>query len=412
MPESYVPIPVASTRALGGLVAIFLFILTLAAFVIQSSLTQYVQGSLGFRQPFFLLYIAHSSLTIMFPTHLLYLLVTSRKPLKSYVSTLKTTITDRLSAAEINHVGETQFPMARFTGLIFALATGINIPGLLWYAAVSLTSIGDVTALWNTNSFWVYVLTVWLYRMNWEFRKLGAVILASVGVLLDVYGGSTTPNASDHTLGEALSHPQDGPTAPVLGDILTFIASVSYALYQVGYKRYAALPNDPEGADSIEHRRVFSYESLSDASDSSSLAGPARHRVPADKDPGSLPFGLYANLLTSCMGLCTAITLAFAFPILHWLSIEQFTLPPDKITLWCVVGIASAGVVFNSCFMILLGIWGPILTSVGSLLTIVLVLITDFLFNHGTITIWSLLGSGMIVAAFGVLAIDMIQHPK
>jgi hypothetical protein len=61
---------------------------------------------------------------------------------------------------------------------------------------------------------------------------------------------------------------------------------------------------------------------------------------------------------------------------------------------------------------VLLGVWGPIITSVGNLLTIVLVLFSDVLFGHGaeTITAWSLVGSGVIVAAFGVLAYDMFNR--
>lgn len=60
---------------------------------------------------------------------------------------------------------------------------------------------------------------------------------------------------------------------------------------------------------------------------------------------------------------------------------------------------------------ILLGIWGPVITSVGNLLTIVLVLFSDVLFGNAieTITVWSLVGAGVIVAAFSVLAYDMFN---
>ena len=56
--------------------------------------------------------------------------------------------------------------------------------------------------------------------------------------------------------------------------------------------------------------------------------------------------------------------------------------------------------------------WGPILTSIGSLLTIVLVFISDIIFGGAveTITIWSLLGCGSIVVAFSILAYDMMQR--
>lgn len=101
--------------------------------------------------------------------------------------------------------------------------------------------------------------------------------------------------------------------------------------------------------------------------------------------------------------------MALAFPLLHWLYIERFRLPPDAVTFWSIGGIALGGLLFNSCFMILLGVWGPILTSVGNLLTIVLVLITDILFSHSGVTLWGILGAVMIVSAFAVLAFDMVQ---
>lgn len=81
---------------------------------------------------------------------------------------------------------------------------------------------------------------------------------------------------------------------------------------------------------------------------------------------------------------------------------------------------------------VLLGLWGPIVTSVGNLLTIVLIFMTDvspFLiilpprelkdvcyyqltFGAGpeTLTPWSLVGCSVIVAAFSVLAYDMFSR--
>ena len=60
---------------------------------------------------------------------------------------------------------------------------------------------------------------------------------------------------------------------------------------------------------------------------------------------------------------------------------------------------------------VLLGVWGPIVTSVGSLFTIVLVFISDLVFGDAadTVTAWSVLGCSAIVVAFGVLAYDMVK---
>jgi hypothetical protein len=60
----------------------------------------------------------------------------------------------------------------------------------------------------------------------------------------------------------------------------------------------------------------------------------------------------------------------------------------------------------------LLGVWGPIIVSVGNLLTIVLVFLSDVFFGAGikSVTLWSSIGSSVIVAAFAVLAYDMFRR--
>ena len=59
---------------------------------------------------------------------------------------------------------------------------------------------------------------------------------------------------------------------------------------------------------------------------------------------------------------------------------------------------------------ILLGVWGPIITSIGNLLNTVMVFASDVVFGSGieVVTFWNFMGSVAIVAAFGVLAEDLI----
>ena len=57
---------------------------------------------------------------------------------------------------------------------------------------------------------------------------------------------------------------------------------------------------------------------------------------------------------------------------------------------------------------ILLGVWGPIVTSVGSLLTIVLTLFSDMIFGTVAMTLGGLVGAGIIVGAFALLVWDMM----
>lgn len=82
-------------------------------------------------------YVAHSSFTIIFPLHVLYLSSTTGTPLTAYFSTLRKALASRLTAPASDR---DSFPIHRLALLILALTAGINIPALLWYAAVSLTS--------------------------------------------------------------------------------------------------------------------------------------------------------------------------------------------------------------------------------------------------------------------------------
>ncbi|KAG1749969.1 uncharacterized protein EDB91DRAFT_1327374 [Suillus paluster] len=120
------------------------------------------------------------------------------------------------------------------------------------------------------------------------------------------------------------------------------------------YKKYAALPSAPELAvESVHYTHIpASAEQAIDEE----IVNEVVH---------SPPFGLHPNFLTASIGLCT--------------------------------------------MFILLGVWGPIVTSVGSLLTIVLTLISDLMLGSVGLTAWGLLGAGMIIGAFAVLAYDMFQ---
>jgi hypothetical protein len=206
---------------------------------------------------------------------------------------------------------------------------------------------------------------------------------------------------------------------------LTLIASLGYALYQVLYKKYAALPSDPELVAEAE------YEHLPNSDDSPDIQYEAPN-VTLDIDDAVYPppFGLHPNLLTSAIGLCTLCVLWIFIPVLHHTGVEPFLLPSSLTITFTIVGIALSGVVFNAGFMVcilplnffylftfnqvLLGVWGPIITSVGNLLTIVLVFISDVLFGAGVaaVTTGSVVGCGIIVAAFGVLAYDMLDKRR
>lgn len=407
------------TVQLGGRYAIGLFILSLLAFVVETQLTQYVQTNLGFRRPYFLFYVVHSAFAVMLPLHFAFLMVSSKESPRALWAGLMVALKEHLypheslTATSASRIATHPFRTRRFALLLGLLTIGATAPGLLWFCAVTLAPLTDVTALWNTNAFFAYLLTVKLYGLKWDLRRLGAVILATVGAAVVVYGGSRTPELAEPSPEiKSSARAIEIPKSAFIGDLLTLFASIIYGVYQVLYKRYATLPNDPE----VLAEGDGLYSRVPSESVYSEIASPGdeltEETILAEASVAHPPpFGLFPNLLTSAIGVATFLFLWIPLPILHFSGIMPFELPTSPLTIATMAGIALSGVVFNGGFMILLGVWGPIVTSVGSLLTIVLVFLSDFIFGGAveTITVWALLGSVSIVVAFGILAYDMVK---
>lgn len=173
--------------------------------------------------------------------------------------------------------------------------------------------------------------------MKWETRRLSAVFLATAGVLAVVYGGSTAEG--NNTSIEASVAPLPiKPSAPLVGDLLTLVASITYGLYQVLYKKYAALPSDPS---ELIYQEVPSEETP---------IGAPSDAPPIDPN-APLPFGLHANLLTSVIGFLTLVVVWIFVPVCHYLGVETFKLPASLMTWLVIAGIALGGVVFNAGLM-------------------------------------------------------------
>lgn len=204
-----------------------------------------------------------------------------------------------------------------------------------------------MTALWNTNAFFAYVILVKLLRLEWEIRRLGAVILASTGAAAVLYGGSSPPTQDPSTApGSENSSPV--LSAPLIGDLLTLCASVGYALYQVLYKVYVALPSDAEAEGEQYYTQIADTDGLLEAEDASST-----NLTLLDADVAyPPPFALYPNFLISAIGLCTFLVLWIPLLLLHIFNIAPLTAPQNFTTAISIAGIALSGGVFNAGFMV------------------------------------------------------------
>jgi drug/metabolite transporter (DMT)-like permease len=200
----------------------------------------------------------------------------------------------------------------------------------------------DITAIWNTNAFFAYIITVRLFKLNWELRKLLAVLVATFGVMGVVYGdaGPSKSRPIDHGKSLASASESVKPTAPVVGDLLTLCGAVGYGLYQVLYKRYAALPPD----QGFELRDSYVPLPDSDGTLASELSEGPKEVDGLTYPP---PFGLHSNLLACGIGWITLLVLWIMLPFLHYSGYERFRLPDNVTIVFSIAVMAASGVVFN-----------------------------------------------------------------
>ncbi|ORY74038.1 hypothetical protein BCR35DRAFT_326000 [Leucosporidium creatinivorum] len=452
--------------------ALGIFAAVLLAYTLQTELAQIVQQTQGYRKPYFLFYLTHSGYLLLAPLHLAALRILSI-PIVPSLYTLLSILqvqfapprsTSQPSPAPPSHrpsysrsLSRASLPSTptlredrpgvrrrtskrrllgrgrrdgrwgwawRMASTVLKLSILIAAPALSWYAAMPLTAVTDITAIYNTFAFWAYGLAVvWLGETPTR-AKLASVVVAVLGVFVIAYGDSWMSSSVPEDGGE--EERKEG-TSRLIGNLLAFFGSVSYAWYEVWYKINVALP-DPdelEGEDDDDEEEAESFlasptamdpsESTDDA-DPEAQAPPSPHSLSshlriASPPPASLTnptvttFLLYSNLLTSLIGLATLLLFWIPIPIFHYLDWEHFEVPPSNTWL-PIIGIVLSGVCFNAGFMILLSLWGPVVASVGNLLTLMFVALADaFLPNSPPLSMSSIVGSGLIVASFAGLIV-------
>ncbi|KAJ3720000.1 hypothetical protein C8R42DRAFT_106429 [Lentinula raphanica] len=352
-------------------------VLALGGFVAQTQLTHQVLTVMNYNRPFFVIYVTQSVFTVSGIFHLLYLAMTTRMSISSLCRGLQITIAQRLRvrSSSSDHI---RFPYGRFLFIAFTLTAGFTTPTLLWCIGISLSSASDVTVIWNTNAFFAYLISVAILGHQHQHKKFAAVVLATVGVVLVVYGGNIDS-------GNDGLHPTRHHTR-LVGDLLALLASILYAVYQLFYDAFIEPPLNP-----------LPILGTLPTSESMPLVQEYKDAIYPP------PYGLESSFWTSMIGLCTMSLLWIAFPVLQSLGVEKFSLPDDSVVVLAILGAALSGAMFMTGTMILLASWGAITTSITSLLTIVLVFLTDWILG-ATISTWSIIGS--FVTAFAMIVLS------
>jgi len=225
----------------------------------------------------------------------------------------------------------------------------LTVAGGSWYVAVNMTTPSDLTAIYNCSAFFAYAFSVPLLKEKLQWDKSFAVLVAIVGVLVVAYGGKNTPADPD------AKDPKREAENRLLGNIIIGVGSVLYGLYEVLYKRLAC---PPEGTS------------------------PGRGMI-------------FANTFGSLIGAFTLGVLWIPLPILHYTGLEPFQLPRGEQA-WMML-------TFSGCFLILISLTSPVLSSVAALLTIFIVAIVDWLLTNKALSPGAIIGGLLIIGAFLLL---------
>ncbi|KAL7754170.1 hypothetical protein RI367_000151 [Sorochytrium milnesiophthora] len=241
-----------------------------------------------------------------------------------------------------------------------------TLPSYMWYVAVNGTTMSDLTAVYNTSSFFAYVFSV-LLRVGgerFELRRISAVLMSLIGVTLV---SLVTPAAINPPQPPLPGSPGSGiperiPQHPEQhfrwGNLVGAIAAMLYGFYEAVYKKYA---------------------------------------VPA------VPSMWFANHFTGLMGLVTLFLGWIPLLLLHFTERELFRLPDLYQWVYMTI-IAVMGFLFNACFMQVIAFTSPVVASVGLMLTIPAVIISDLLLGNIASITWNMaVGAVMIFVGFVVL---------
>ncbi|TWU72436.1 hypothetical protein ED733_003347 [Metarhizium rileyi] len=359
------------------LFAAFFLSISLVAFCIQTELSAYIQHDLAWGKAYCMMYLTHSSWIVLWPTTCLVLRLQKRhepwsqfwrKHLQVVLSTV-TMIelqTVNVTTPSVSRRGRPVMYLARMT---IYITSALTIAGLSWYIAVSLTTPSDLTAIYNCSAFFAYAFSVPILKEPLRTDKSIAVMIAILGVLVVAYGDT----GSDEATSSASGPSNPGTGSRFVGNLVIGVGSVLYGLYEVLYKRYAC---PPEGVS------------------------PVRGTI-------------FANVFGSCIGFFTLTVLWIPLPFLHWLNIERFDIP-DASTCWLILVAVLSNAVFSGCFLVLISLTSPVLSSVAALLTIFIVAIADWFLTGQPLSWAAILGGSMIIVAFAALSWstyrEMMEH--
>ncbi|KAI9715331.1 MAG: hypothetical protein M1812_005976 [Candelaria pacifica] len=317
-------------------------------------------------------WLTHGSWSLLWPVQLLILRIQKRKmPWKVFwrrhINIIRTTA--QMVVTQDLHPSSRlaqKSPVPYILKMTAFVTTALTVAGGSWYVAVNLTSASDLTAIYNCSAFFAYAFSVPLLKEKLRFDKIFSVLVAILGVLVVAYGDAAPTKHGGKSGGAVGGGPKEGEDEAnnrALGNLVIGVGSVMYGLYEVMYKKLAC---PPEGTS------------------------PGRGMI-------------FANTFGSLIGCFTFFILWIPLPFLHFLGWERFELPHGRAA-WMLAISVLANATFSGCFLVLISLTSPVLSSVAALLTIFLVAIVDWVRTGQPLSAAAIAGGILIIAAFLLLS--------
>eukprot|EP01064_Diplonema_japonicum_P016649 TRINITY_DN2464_c0_g1_i1.p1 TRINITY_DN2464_c0_g1~~TRINITY_DN2464_c0_g1_i1.p1 ORF type:complete len:382 (+),score=59.99 TRINITY_DN2464_c0_g1_i1:36-1181(+) len=314
----------------------FCLTMVVVAWVGQSEVTRSLQvDGDGYNKPFFLSWVNHTVAFVMVP-------------IQGWFS--------RCRGEPFMPPALSKTPWTIVFKAIFLLSVVYLLGDYIWYTALARTSVGVGTALFNTSSVFVYVLSVLFLREKVCPRKVFAVAVATGGVVVFSTIGDSGDGSDEET--------------DMIANLLVVAAAFLYAVYEVYFKTVT----EEWEADQISS----------------------------------------VNMMVGFIAIVTGLTL---WPFIVILDVvpeeirENFTLPSSE-HLPGMAGSSLGAVAFNIFFGLSLALLRPVIVSVGVMTTIPITALTDYLFHDEPFNIYQGLGALMILTAFILLNDDIVAAIK
>ncbi|KAG1052930.1 hypothetical protein G6F43_004962 [Rhizopus delemar] len=294
-------------------------------FVLQTELAQYVQKTTNYSKPYFIFLV---------------------QDFKDIMKTSQQSIQRSFKELQYHAQGNNENLFVFIVKTTLLLSILITLPAYIWYLSVNLTSMSNLTAIYNTSCLFAYLFSIVMLQEHIMASKVVAVMLCMLGVLAMAYWPGSEPIQDD-----------GGESGSWVGILVSCIGASLYGFYEVYYKKYAS---------------------------------------------PSKPTVLFANAVTSLIGLVTFLTLWIPIPLLHLADIESFAWP-DARTFGYILAIASMSVIYNATFMVIIALVNPVFAAVGVMLTVPAVAITDVLVTGVMVSSSTIVGSLLILVGFYIL---------